>query len=74
MHNNSLLSTIRGKIATSMNAQISAQSLYSNTTMNSNVGFNTQERKARLLRSSQCIICGESRCGSNESPESGRCI
>lgn len=74
MHSNSLLSTIRGKIANSMKAQISVQSMYSNTTMNSNVGFNTKERKARFLTASKCIICGESRCGSNESPESGRCI
>ncbi len=74
MHSNSLLSTIKGTISNAMKAQIAAQALYTNAVMKSNVGFNTKERSVKFRIASECIICNESKCGSDAHPESGRCI
>ena len=74
MHTNSLLATIKGNVSNAMRAQIAAQALYTNAVMKSNVGFNTKERAVKFRMASDCIICNESKCGSNEHPESGMCV
>ena len=74
MHNGSFLSAIKGNMSVALNAQITARALYFASTARSNIGLNTVERKAPIRRAEDCIICGESLCGSNEFPESGRCV